>query len=354
MSKAIIAIFSGTGNAMRAGGLLATELGAGGYDVGSVDLSAGEPIPSLGAQDLLVICSSTLGFSPPSTVMQRLRAAPRSSGTKVTMLCVCGGVMREGKLSGGWSGAASIVALSILRRKGYMPIGSADASYPENWTQITEAAKGDDRTAIIARGDADTRSFGKALIEGRSVFLKRNILTRSGGRFIAFIFRLLVRRILSSTFIADDSCSSCGLCAAICPDQTIIMKEGIPSWTKSCSSCNRCINACPSASIQTSTARLVIFVALNVVVLLASQPLARAVLGSLGLPAEGFLASLAITLGGIALYAAFTILQLGPVSSLLRLLERKPALRRLFTANFTGRYTRYLAPGFKPGAHKGS
>jgi len=353
MSRTIVAVFSGTGNAQRAAGIVSAELQASGHSVEMLDLAAGAAIPELGTGDLLVLCSSTLGFSPPALVFDALKSAPPSgtqgsSGAQVAILCVCGGVMNKGRISGGWSGAASIVSLGVLARKGWEPVGSADASYPQNWTQMTEAAMGADQAAIIGRGDAEARAFGQAVAAGQRVFLRRNVLTLSVGRFVGFIFRLAVRRILGSMYIADDTCTSCGLCARVCPAQAIVMRNGAPTWTLRCVDCNRCINACPTASIQTSTARLIIFAAVNLIAMIGSPPLARAILHAtapgLSGPAFGPVSFLA----GVALYAAITMLQLGPLARLIAMLERKPAFRRFFNTSFTRRYQRYLAPGFKP------
>jgi len=359
MNRTVVAVFSGTGNARRAAGVVAAELEAAGRHTELVDLAAGADarargsasIPGLGAGDLLVLCSSTLGFSPPSMVLDAIKAAPCSSGAQAAMLCVCGGVMNKGRIMAGWSGAASVVALGVLARKGWEPVGSADASYPENWTQMTEAALGADQAAIIERGDAEARAFGKAVAAGQRPFLKRNVLTLSAGRFVGFIFRLAARRILGSMFIADDTCTSCGLCARVCPARAIVMRDGAPTWTLRCVDCNRCINVCPAASIQTSTARLIAFSAVNVVAMIGSPPLARGILRAAAPGFQGEAFGLVSFLAGVALYAAITLLQLGPLARLTSVLERKPALRRFFTASFTKRFQRYLAPGFKPAAY---
>jgi ferredoxin len=348
MDKAVVAVFSGTGNARRAAGIAAEELEAAGRQVGMVDLAAGERLPELGRGDLLVLCSSTLGFSVPAAVMDAIKAAPRSDGAQAAALCVCGGVMNRGRVIGGWSGAASIAALGILRRKGWEPVGSADASYPMNWTQVGEAAKGADQAAILQRGDGEAKAFGRILGSGGRVFLRRNLLTLTVGRFVGFMFRLVARRILGIMYIADDTCTSCGFCERTCPSRAIVMHGGRPSWTLRCMDCNRCINACPSASIQTSTARLVLFAVLNLAAMVASPPLAQLILRT-SAPALAEV-GLVSFLAGSLLYIAVTLAQLGPLDALLRALERKPAFRRFFTANFTKRYARYLAPGFKPPA----
>ena len=348
MGKAVLAVFSGTGNARRAAGIVMEELGAGGRPTEMVDLAAGERLPELGRGDLLVLCSCTLGFSVPATVMDAIKAAPRSDGAQVAALCICGGVMHRGRVIGGWSGAAAIAALGILRRKGWEPVGSADASYPMNWTQMSGAAKGADQGAIIQRGDGEAKAFGRVLASGGRVFLRRNLLTLTVVRSVGLMFRLVARRILGIMYIADDTCTSCAFCARVCPSRAIAMRGGRPLWTLRCTDCNRCINACPSASIQTSTARLVLFAVLNLAAMVASPPFAQFILRT-SAPAFAEV-GLVSFLAGSLLYIAVTLAQLGPLDALLRALERKPAFRRFFTANFTKRYTRYLAPGFKPPA----
>lgn len=52
-------------------------------------------------------------------------------------------------------------------------------------------------------------------------------------------------------FYADDKCISCGLCANLCPDDAITMKNGKPEWVKNkCQHCTACINRCPVQAIQ--------------------------------------------------------------------------------------------------------
>jgi len=349
MSKVAVAVFSGTGNASRAAGIIAGVLTNSGHSVETLDLAASGQIPALGTGDTLVVCSSTLGFSVPSTVMESLRAVPRTNGTKVAIACVCGATGTRSKIASGWSGAASIAALSVLKRKGFVPVGSADISYPENWTQVSEAAQGDAAAAMIERGDAESLAFAAMLAEGRQEFLRRNILTRTLGRFVGFIFRHAARMILAKLYIADDTCTACGLCDKLCPSCAITMHKGSPAWSIRCSACNRCINVCPSSSIQTSVARLVLFAAANIAAMFVSPSLAESIIHAVWPASGGTLLSLVSLVLSIVLYIAFTAVQLGPLDALVRKLERMRALRPLFTASYTRHYARYLAPGFKPG-----
>lgn len=52
-------------------------------------------------------------------------------------------------------------------------------------------------------------------------------------------------------FYADDTCISCGKCAAVCPISDIRLENGKPVWQhKRCMQCCACINRCPVKAIQ--------------------------------------------------------------------------------------------------------
>jgi ferredoxin len=348
MGKLVLAVFSGTGNASRAAGIISDALARNGRNVETVDLAAGGRIPAFIHGDLLVVCASTLGFSVPSTVMEALKTAPRSAGAEAAIACVCGSTGTRKRISGGWSGAAATVALSVLKRRGFEPVGSADVSYPENWTQMAESARGDAAAAMLERGDAESSAFAGALANGQRAFLRRNILTHTLFRFIGFVFRHLARMFLGKLYIADDTCTSCGFCARVCPSGAIAMRGGLPAWSVRCSACNRCINACPSSSIQTSTARLALIAVGNIAAIVASPSIASLILRAIRPGLEGGASPAASIALILAVYGALSALQLGPLDALVRILERSRALRRFFTASFTRRFARYLAPGFKP------
>ncbi|MDX9958748.1 MAG: hypothetical protein RBT68_09940 [Spirochaetia bacterium] len=57
--------------------------------------------------------------------------------------------------------------LGVLKRKGYLPVASVDVSYPEYWTQMTEAAMGEDQRLILERGDGEIQAFCRALRDGK-------------------------------------------------------------------------------------------------------------------------------------------------------------------------------------------
>jgi NAD-dependent dihydropyrimidine dehydrogenase PreA subunit len=95
---------------------------------------------------------------------------------------------------------------------------------------------------------------------------------------------LFGRPILGKLFLADERCTSCGICARNCPFGAIRMlgrPAPRPYWTWHCESCMRCMNVCPENAVQAWQPGLVGLVALTsavgapVAVLLAVTGLVR-------------------------------------------------------------------------------
>lgn len=363
--KALYAYYTGTGNTLRALEKVSEGLAASGWEAEWLEIRAdGPPLGSalerLGEEDLLVLGFPALGFSAPQPVIRALRALPGLPGIRAAVLCACGATAAKGRVMQGWSGTAVPEALGILVRKGAVPVGSVEASYPENWTQVSPPGDEAGRAAMTSLGDGQAREFGVRLAAYRAAggsassglpagSVRRGPLSRAFGPLMARGFRTLGRRLLARLFVADGSCTSCGLCARTCPAAAMRMTGARPAWTTACSGCNRCINICPERAIQTSYARLVLVLGLNVAALFLSGPAARALLGAVsgaGRAAAGGVGSFA---AGLALYLGFSLLQAGPLDAGLRALERSGALGALFSRGFTERFGRYLAPGFQPG-----
>ncbi|MBE6861773.1 MAG: hypothetical protein E7497_02585 [Ruminococcus sp.] len=56
--------------------------------------------------------------------------------------------------------------------------------------------------------------------------------------------------ISSKNFNVSDKCISCGKCAAVCPVNNVVMKDGRPLFGEKCLNCYSCINRCPEEAIN--------------------------------------------------------------------------------------------------------
>jgi ferredoxin len=366
MKHAQIVYYTGTGNTLRALSIIAGELGNAGWTVSMTDMGTGSVPPAPGQGDMLILGFPTLGFSPPASVPEYIARLPRpasatpeaetSTQAHAAIVCACGSSLtKSGRITGGWSGTASMAAAAALGKRGYATLASADISYTENWTQMGDTHDGKTRKAMTAAGDAEAKTFGADLAAGRFRVVRRGFAGKAFGIPAGWIFPKLARRVLARLYVADSSCTGCGLCAKICPAAAIGMRAGRPSWNLKCTACNRCINACPSRSIQSSTARLVLVGGANILLAIVAWPIAgaaiRAALPSLagafpGAGAVAFILHLALA---FALYAAASLVQLGPLDRIMQAVERQPGCAGIFLASRSKKFTRYLAPGFRPG-----
>jgi len=346
MSKVFLCYFSATGNTRRAISIAAGMYRDRGFEPREVFISRLTPHPVLEPDDHLIIAFPILGFSAPSVVWDWVGRFPRGQSGRAALLCVCGAISSTGPARHGWSGSAARGMAKRLGRRGYRVDHTGEVSYPENWTQFFSSPPSDDIAGILEEGDGCVRDFVAAVLDGRPGLVPRDPF-RTLSAPVAVLFRLFARRFMGRLFVADSSCTSCGLCASTCPAGAIAMRRGKPEWRFTCTGCNRCINACPAAAIQTSTARLVLHLGINIGAMVLSWQFVAGLLNRLGL-AHGAAGNLLFAAGFISLVLALTFLQLGPFDVLIRILERIPVLSPLFRTGFSTKFRRYLAPGFRP------
>jgi ferredoxin len=339
--KAIAYYFSATGNTARAMAAIKESLEAEGGSLELRELKAGAPRPSdLGGFDLLILSFPVLGFGAPRFVRafaKGLRAP--LGGMRAAVLAV----------DGGGGGKSPDRIARILRRRGFRTNQCARASYPDNWTQIMPCSVPEAELGVVTdKGDAKARAFGQAFIHGER-------LDNSGPSLGVFeapvnlMFRTMGRRFLGKLFVADRDCDACGLCARLCPANTIVIGKSAkakPYWRMNCENCNRCINICPKQAINTSWGRIVVLVAALVALLWAAYGPGLAALGSLLAPLafDGALKTAALVLAGIVAFFAAHYVVVGPVDSLIvRPLQAIPFLRPFFAWNFSKSFRRYRA-----------
>lgn len=82
--------------------------------------------------------------------------------------------------------------------------------------------------------------IGKAKIKGKYSFLL--------GALFRLPYRFLYKRYQKQVGVDKNRCNSCGLCAALCPSDNIIMSE-YPEFEGKCSLCMRCYAICPETAI---------------------------------------------------------------------------------------------------------
>lgn len=75
--------------------------------------------------------------------------------------------------------------------------------------------------------------------------LWQNILLSGLNRIFASHMPTMDKR-----FLVEDTCTSCGICAQVCPVGNILLQQGRPVWNHRCEQCYACIQWCPVEAIQ--------------------------------------------------------------------------------------------------------
>jgi len=154
-------------------------------------------------------------------------------------------------LTMGGFGASALHQLDdlIFARTSRYPDAAFTVRMVGNFVPLYEPAQGAKREKILA--DANKRlaeiasKIDMGLIVRPGVALFTGLLKR-------FLYYGFIRQIhdADKNFLADERCTSCGICAAICPVHNIDLVDGKPVWQHHCELCCACIHLCPVEAIQ--------------------------------------------------------------------------------------------------------
>lgn len=331
--------FSATGNTANSVSMIKTALLQAGHTVTTVSINRwARPLAEKPAR--LILAYPSLAWRPPALVMRFINKLPRAN-IKAAVLTT----------DGGGSFGSLEVAVRKLKSRGYHPTIISTAHYSHNWVQVFPPPTGSQRDTQTRNGRQLTEAFITALLAERPLDTREKKLEYKLFNFIGILFNLVGRRFLGKLYVADNDCTSCGLCSQSCPVKAISMGKGKgarPYWKINCESCNRCINTCPTGAINSSLSRgilLLLVIFLSCLFLARAygtfiSPLYAAAASALGLLLDIAGYSAAIILGHIIPFAIIDPLILRPLMLL------KP-FRRLIQKSFTKKFPRYTYKGYK-------
>jgi Pyruvate/2-oxoacid:ferredoxin oxidoreductase delta subunit len=310
------------------------------------------PLPPL---DVLVVLFPVYAFAPPRTLLSRLRRLPRVTEGRAAVIENHGMLSMRGGAHSGYGAASAGQAASILRRKGYRIAFTGGVGYPENLTIFADALTEKISKQVIDAGDMVMRRVARSLEAAAASPPRRFPI---GARLLTLVGRVFFNGLASwqcgKLYIADGSCTSCGLCVKACPGSSIRLVRGRPRWGVHCMCCLGCFNTCPARAIQISIPRLLMLLLVSAAPLPAAiasftplEGLLNAVLPGTGSFVAGLSAALACC-GAVILYGGIYLLLFFLMDAAATGAERVPALRRTMGWTYTRTLRRYAAPGFTP------
>jgi len=240
MKRAILYVFSGTGNTRIAADLIAGALARRGIEttVWSVRM------PFSGAPDPNEFDAAGFGypihaFNTPQFFLRFAKTLPRVSGIPAFVFKTSGEPFHP-------NSASSLPLVRLLRKKGFQPQFERHLLMPYNimFRYPDALAK---QMYLHTRGMADV--IASAVADGKAQPLRYYPWTAAWMYFFrlqwfgAWINGPLIH-------VKKDLCTGCGLCAARCPAQNIRMENGLPHFSGHCAMCMGCAFNCPKDAVR--------------------------------------------------------------------------------------------------------
>ncbi len=236
--KTIIYYFTGTGNSLAAARSIGRHLGdCELVSIASLAGTTGEITPS--ADRVGIVCP-VYDLGLPSIVAEFVQRLDLSHAGYCYAVLTMGGF--------GASALRQLDNLVFARTRRHL-----DAVFTVrmvgNFVPLYEPAKGAKRDKLLA--DAEKRLDEIAAMIDKGLIVQPGIAVFSG-LVKRFLYDGFIRQVHNAdrNFIADNKCTSCGTCAAICPVHNIEIVDGKPVWKHHCELCCACIHLCPVEAIQ--------------------------------------------------------------------------------------------------------
>jgi ferredoxin len=251
--KLTILYFSGTGNTDYLARYLTRKLAVVPMEIELRPIEQ-QPAAALDSFDLLAVGFPVYACDSPGFVQAYLEEISPGEGRGAFVFCT----------KGAMAGNAVRRNLQRLAGRGYVPLAGGSVTMP-----------GSDGLAFIGKDSAMARSALQKdfdhlkaadslaarmaeilweVVSGKPVQRFENMLppTLTGVLLDpawAHVYHLF-GDYMRARFRADARCTSCGLCARICPSGNINLCDGLPRFADACVLCMRCIHTCPVEAIQ--------------------------------------------------------------------------------------------------------
>ena len=153
---------------------------------------------------------------------------------------------------GSAAGSTMAITRRLLGKKGIELDSAFTVKMVENYPPMGGAPSSKKQKANLEAAEPVIEDIAKAVADGRRETGGRgNIFFNLMGKVLYPLFIRGLSKRKKSKFSIDDSCSSCGICAKICPADNITIGDGgRPIWGTRCEQCFACFHWCPEKAVQ--------------------------------------------------------------------------------------------------------
>lgn len=151
---------------------------------------------------------------------------------------------------GGTGGSALKMINADLRAKSGRTLNAGFlVKMPGNFPPVGHLPSGAKKDAILAAADQKIERIGGIIRDGIDQPVGIYPLSSLIQAMLYGGFSKSVHA-MDEKFSVSDTCTSCGICASVCPVGNITMNEGKPVFHHRCELCCACLNFCPPQAID--------------------------------------------------------------------------------------------------------
>ncbi len=238
-ASSVIYWFSGTGNSLAVARTIASELGK----VELIHLVQTMKEARFHAAGTVGIVCPVYFYGLPLIVREFIEQIDTSNVDYAFLVLTMGGM----------PGVAILQARRLFRRGGK----SLDAEFairtPGNYIAAYNAAGSKAARRMVDRAERIAKRVSRVVASKRK---RRAVGSLILFPLFALIYALVGHRFARTCrtrderFVVTDACTSCGVCARVCPVDNIRLEGGRPVWHHECEQCFACLHFCPAEAIQ--------------------------------------------------------------------------------------------------------
>lgn len=153
--------------------------------------------------------------------------------------------------NGGGGGISALTQLEgIIRRKSGRGLSAGySVMMPGNYILMYEPPTGEKQDKILSSAESDIQRIIDDVGQCRKQPLPRSLIWSV---LHAILYSWFISGVHNKDkkFSVSNKCTSCGICAAVCPADNIELVDKKPVWKHHCELCCACIHLCPVEAIQ--------------------------------------------------------------------------------------------------------